>query len=186
MANTATLAGTGRIAPTGGSGITVAAGGNVAPGGVQTAVGTFTSYTGVSTNTVNGSLTLDTTNITPGGAILSASAGSGLTFAIGAGGPGPVNSTQSVSQLLVTGNVANIMNFNIGGTSGPGGTSTVITIDDLVGTALTLSNGTSASEYVLISGNSSTIYEDNGLTLAAAWETSAPTRRLGQQKSRVG
>ena len=165
VSNGGTLSGSGKIAPTGTNGITIANGGSLAPGGVQPVAGPGA--------VVNGSLTISTAGITGGDTILAAAkntgSNAGLTFALGAGSAG-AGSTSSVSQLLVTGGVANIMNFNIGGTAGPGGTSTVVAINDLVGSALTLtplSGATSdVTEYILIAG-SNTTYEDNGVALAS-------------------
>ena len=175
-----TFGGNGRIAPTGSNGVTIASGGNLAPGGVQTNVGTFNSYSGNPTNVVNGKLTMDTTNFSNGSELISASTGAQLTFALGAGGAGPTNSAQSISQLLVSGSANNIMDFNLGGTSGVGGTSSIIAINDLIGTATTLSDGTAATEYVLIAGNGSTIYEDNGVDLGSAGDLGGSTA-LGQE-----
>jgi len=185
--------GNGMIAPSGTNGITVTSGGSVTPGGVQTPVGTYASYTGGPTNVVNGSITLSTANITASSTVLAMapnSSSGGLTFALGAGGAGVTNSHSSVSQLLVSGSTANIMNFNIGGTAGPGGTSTVVTINDLIGNTLTLSSFTADinSEYVLIQGNGTTmangtVYEDNGTELGTGAATGdlGATTALGQQ-----
>ena len=164
ISNGGTLGGTGAIAPSGTNAVTVASGGNITPGGVQTIVGGYPGHSGaLAGNTVNGSLTLDTTNITANSTILAASSGSGLTFALGAGGAG-AGSSASVSQLLVTGGVANIMNFNIGGSS-----STIVAINDLVTDGALTVGADAASEYILIQGDNTT-YEINGaaLTLGAS------------------
>ncbi len=146
-----TLAGSGLIAPTGTNGISVAAGGHLTPGGVQTTV----PFTGKPNTTANGSLTLDTTNLTPGSTLLSVAPSINLTtpqltFALGAG------DANSGSQIIVSGGVANVINFNAGGGGG-----SVVAINDLVGAQLTLDQ-----KYVLIQGNNTT-FEVGGLVLQA-------------------
>jgi len=141
--NGATLSGSGIIAPTNSNAITAATGSKLVPGGVQTTV----PYLGTPGTTANGSLTVDTTHITLGSTIISLSgssptpsANAGLTFTLGAGG------VMSGSQVIITGGVANTLAFNVGGGGG-----NVVTIDDLVGTNLTL-----GQEYDLIQGNNTT------------------------------
>jgi autotransporter-associated beta strand protein len=165
----ATLAGLGTLAPTilTGYAVTVNSGGNVTPGGVQPAP----LYTLMPTNLVNGSLKIDPTSVTSGQLLSVVTSTSlsvpALTFALG--------SSNTSSQIDVAGTATNIINFNVGGTSGPGGTSSVVSINDLIGSNLSLS-----TLYVLIAGNGNTTYDDNGLTLAAAGDLGTSTA-YGQQ-----
>ena len=156
VASGGTLAGSGFIVATtttGTNAVTVASGGNITPGGVQSTV----PYAGTPGTTASGNLTLDPTNVTGTSQLLNAAASPngttpGLTFALGAG------NASSGSKIIVAGSAVNVMNFNVGGTSG---TSTVVSINDLVGASLTLNQN-----YILIQGNGSTTYEDNGQVLA--------------------
>jgi fibronectin-binding autotransporter adhesin len=182
VTSTGGLTGTGTIKPTvsSGYGVTVAAGGNITPGGTQPAANYNYMANGGKgpSNPAAGNLTLDPTNVA-GGSLLSVAASAtitspALTFALGNTVSGSVV-TASSSQILVGGTAANILNFNVGGTSGVGGTSSVVSINDLVGASLQLN-----TEYVLIAGNGSTTFEDNGFSLAAAGDLGQMTA-LGQR-----
>ena len=156
VASGGTLSGTGFIVPTTASGtnaVTEVSGGNITPGGVQPTV----PFTGTPGTVAVGNLTLDPTNVSGTSQLLNAAASPnattpGLTFTLGAG------NASSGSKLMVAGSAANVMNFNAGGT---GSTSTVVSINDLVGGGLTLNQN-----YVLIQGNGNTTFEDNGQVLA--------------------
>ena len=161
-----TLAGTGFIAPTiatgSAYGVTVTAGGSITPGGVQPAA----NFNPNPVNLANGSLTLNSTGIASGN-LLSAVNGTtsspAFNFALGSSG--------SSSQIIVAaGTTSNVINFNVGGTSGPGGTSSVVSINDLVGASLTLDQ-----TYILFAGNGHTMFEDDGETLLAAGDLGAVT-----------
>ena len=147
--------------------MTVNSGGNITPGGVQPAP----LFTLMPTNLVNGSLKIDPTSVTSGQLLSVVTSTSlsvpALTFALG--------SSNTSSQIDVAGTATNAINFNVGGTSGPGGTSSVVSINDLIGSSLSLN-----TLYVLIAGNGNTTYEDNGLTLAAAGDLGTSTA-YGQQ-----
>lgn len=132
-----TLMGSGTVGST-----QVNGGGNLTTGGVQT-LGAA----------ANGNLTLSNTSVLSPNLLDVASSASlaspALTFALGASG--------TSSKIVAGGTGANIMNFN-DGNSGLG--ATVVAINDLVGAGLNLS-----TEYVLIQGNGSTTYLDNGNAL---------------------
>lgn len=164
----ATLAGTGYIAPSvsAGTAVVVAPGGNITPGGVQSAPNyNWMLNSGAGPiNAPNGKLTLNPASVNPSATLLSVGAGTivnpSLTFALGtnASTPGTISSSEIVVAEGGSSPVSNTINFNAGGT---GSTTSMVSINDLVSASLQLN-----MLYVLIQGNGSTTFDDNGVALS--------------------